>query len=159
MDTLFNTLVGAAIIPAILAAMQVFKRGPSQYADLLEIPMCEVAKGSHVNAVLEADLNDKFKCRELLAAVTFWRPTLMKFALVPITVYLIAFVLWVATPALSLSLTSSIEFLWRSAVAFQALYLLGKFISRIPHLLIELHANYSGKSYIFVLIDFTPLWQ
>jgi uncharacterized membrane protein YqaE (UPF0057 family) len=169
---LLDTIFIIIIAHAGLAFLQSFKKGPSQYQNLLEIKIDghsgkpsagHSASGQpNVQELLDLELSKSgFCCKDLLVAVLIWSKLLRIIGFIPILLYstYIMLSIWepVFTKQTNVKLLSIISF--SSALVLQVLYILLKLFSKIPQLLTRLHSEYKDSDFALILFDIKPLWK
>jgi len=163
--TLENVFLVVAIplfVHAGLAFLQAFWKGPSQYEALLGLELNGVSSKLNVRQLFAIDLNpSRFTCRDLLVAALIWNRRLRVVGFIPFLLYLLFTVLLITQGAfkevINVSLVSHI--ILGSAVSLQVLYIVLKFSSNIPELLMALHPEYKNSSVLSILLDLKPLWK
>jgi hypothetical protein len=141
--------------------LQCFRKGPSQYNDLLDIQIDNLSCPISIQGLLDTPLpnNPRFYCRDLLVAALIWCRRLRVIGVIPIMLYLIVILLSITknffSQEININLLSSI--LLASAFVLQVLYLIFKVLSKIPELL-KLHKNYAQAKFMPILLDMKPLW-
>lgn len=142
-----------------LIFIQSFRKGPSQYDDLLRVQISGLSNPMSVQELCDIKLCSKFYCKELLASVLIWSNRLRKIGFIPILLYLFFMFLTLFEFVLKEQVNTKLLFsiLVSAAILIQVFYVLLKMYSNIPQLLIHLHGNYKNSSYLFVLLDIVPI--
>lgn len=157
-------LLGWVAIPilfhAILLFFQSFRKGPSQYDDLLDIQIDGLSNTMKLQALFDVNLsNNRFFCKDILTAALVWSNSLRRLGLIPIMLYILFFLLLLTRGAFKEQVNIQLLFdiIIGVAISLQVLHVLLKAYSNIPELLRCLHKDYKDSSFLLVLFDIVPL--
>ncbi len=161
LENLIKLIFLPLLVHAGLMFFQSFRKGPSQYDDLLGIQINNLKDNMKVQELLDVKLCNRLWCKDLLAGVIVWSKCLRIIGLLPFLLYFIYFFLLftegVFKEQVDIELLFYITFV--VAIVFQLLYILLKFYSNIPELLRHLHKDYKNSSFLPILFDIIPLWK
>lgn len=150
------------VLHAGLSFFQSFRKGPSQYNDLLtcKVPPCK--DNVEVKEFFSKELCEEHDCRELLNGVLLWGRVLRAIGTIPIILYFGILFLVLASGLIkedAIDVNTIINILFGATIALQICYLVLKRMSPIPSILINLHPKYKTTSFGSVLLDIAPIWK